>query len=383
MKKTPITVLCGYLGSGKTTLLNQVLNNQDQFKVAVIVNDMSEINVDAKLINHEKSVLRTDEELIQLSNGCICCTLRNDLQQAIGKILNMKKFDYILIESSGVSEPLPIAQTVSMGNMNGKDLSTMCYIDSMVTVVDAYRLLTEFNLGQNLSEVYENQETESIAYLLVEQIEFCDVIILNKTDLVSANELERIKAYLKRIQPRADIIESVYGKVPFNQLLNTKRFDFDSISQSAGWIQELQKPIDEVDTHHGITSFVYRRKRPFHPTRFMNLLDHWPNQVIRSKGITWFASDNQLSFLLSQAGKDISINPYAYWLATAKPSEIQRWLEDDEVKARWDAIHGDREIELVMIGPDLDRTLIEKFFDIALLTDDEMIADWRKFESII
>lgn len=335
-KRVPITVLSGYLGSGKTTILNHVLNNREGLKVGVIVNDLSEVNIDANLIQGGGGLSRTDERLIEMSNGCICCTLREDLMVEVEKLVKEKDLDYILIESTGVGEPVPVAQTFTYTDENNAiDLSLLCRLDCMVTVVDAYRFWHDFSSGESLldrREAVGEDDTREVVDLLLDQIEFCDVIILNKCDMVVESELMQLETILRKLQPNAKLIRSSYGKIDPSQILNTGLFDFETASQSAGWIKELEKPDHTPETEeYGISSFVYRQRHPFHPERLERWLLDWPAEVVRAKGFLWLASRNDLAVSLSQAGPSIQIGSTGYWI-TALPEEEKEQLLNNEPK---------------------------------------------------
>jgi len=372
LKPIPVTVLSGYLGSGKTTVVNYVLNNQDGLKVAVITNDIGEVNIDAALIEKGTSVSQTDESLVALSNGCICCTLRADLIEQVTELARDGRFDYILIEASGICEPLPIAQTLTLMDAESGDdrLPNVCRLDTMATVVDAFRLQTEFMGGGSLLEADEAEE-DDISRLLVEQIEFCDLIILNKVDLVSSEELEKIKSIITKLQPEAKVIETSFGKIDPKEVLNAWRFDFDEACQSPGWLHELEKAQDgsesEEEDEYGISSFVYTRKAPFSYEKVCEFLDEWPVSIVRCKGIAWFADQNDMSFLMEQAGQSITISPYGAWIAAAPEDERRAiFAENPELERDWDPVVGDRLTMLVFIGIDLDRARIERRLDMCL-----------------
>ncbi|MEC0310522.1 GTP-binding protein [Paenibacillus lautus] len=385
--RIPVTVLSGYLGSGKTTVLNHVLHNRDGLKVAVIVNDMSEVNIDADLVRGEGSLSRTDEKLVEMSNGCICCTLREDLVQEVQKLVQENRFDYILIESTGISEPVPVAQTfVYPDEVSGVQLSDLARLDCMVTVVDANRFWKDFSSGQSLldrKEALGDEDTREVVDLLIDQIEMCDVLLLNKCDLVSEDELARVEGILRKLQPSAKIIRTVKGQVAPTEILNTGLFDFEKASQSPGWIQELQKEehVPETD-EYGISSFVYRRRRPFHPERLEEFLSDWPEEVVRAKGIAWLAVREDVAASLSQAGPSIQFGPAGYWVAALTEQEQQELIQSEpDVQRKWDGAWGDRMTELVMIGIGMEQTQIEQKLDECLLNDQEMQLDWSTFHN--
>lgn len=385
--RIPVTVLSGYLGSGKTTVLNHVLHNRDGLKVAVIVNDMSEVNIDADLVRGEGSLSRTDEKLVEMSNGCICCTLREDLVQEVQKLVQENRFDYILIESTGISEPVPVAQTfVYPDEVSGVQLSDLARLDCMVTVVDANRFWKDFSSGQSLldrKEALGEEDTREVVDLLIDQIEMCDVLLLNKCDLVSEEELAKVEGILRKLQPSAKIIRTVKGQVAPAEILNTGLFDFEKASQSPGWIQELQKEehVPETD-EYGISSFVYRRRRPFHPERLADFMSDWPEEVVRAKGIAWLAVREDVAASLSQAGPSIQFGPAGYWVAALTEQEQQELLQSEpDVQRKWDGVWGDRMTELVMIGIQMEQSRIERELDECLLTDQEMQLDWSTFNN--
>ncbi|OMF11406.1 cobalamin biosynthesis protein CobW [Paenibacillus amylolyticus] len=386
-KQVPVTVLSGYLGSGKTTVLNHVLNNRQGLKVAVIVNDMSEVNIDAALVKGEATLSRTEEKLVELSNGCICCTLRDDLMQEIEKLVNEGKYDYILIESTGISEPVPVAQTFTYADEeSGIDLTSLARLDCLVTVVDANRFWHDFGSGQSLldrNQASGDEDTRDVVDLLIDQIETCDVLLLNKCDLVDDTELNKLEGVIRKLQPNAKIIRTENGQVNPSEILNTGRFDFEKVSMSAGWIQELEKESHTPETEeYGIGSFVYRRRKPFHPSRLAEFMSYWPEEVVRAKGLVWLAAEGDVAASLSQAGPSIQFGPAGHWVAALPEADKEEILRNEpDVLEKWDAQWGDRQTELVMIGIEMERASIEDELDQCLLSDEEMLADWGHFDN--
>lgn len=372
-KIVPITLLTGYLGAGKTTLINHVLNNQEGFKVAVIVNDIGEVNIDADLIGKGGIVKEKDSSLVPLSNGCICCTLKVDLMQQIVDLIKTGKFDYILIEASGVCEPLPIAQTITVLSEQTADygLPKICRLDNVVTVVDALRLRDEFDCGDNL--VKEEIDEEDIENLLIQQIEFCNKIILNKVDDLSEEELNKVKAIIKKLQPKAEIIETNYGKVDVNKILNTNSFDFEEASMSAGWIEELNRDDNEEDEiegeteEYGIGTFAYYRRAPFDKEKFDKFATNLPSNIIRCKGVLWFEDEPESSYVFEQSGKQVQAFCAGEWVASFSEEDQKKIIaQNPDILRDWDPKYGDRVIKLVFIGQNMDKEKIIADLDACL-----------------
>ncbi|MBO7432872.1 MAG: GTP-binding protein [Salinivirgaceae bacterium] len=368
-KTVPVTLLTGYLGSGKTTLVNKILANNQGFKIAVIVNDIGEINVDASLIQAGGFVNKKDDSLVALSNGCICCTLKTDLIDQITGIIETGRFDYILIEASGICEPLPIAQTITAisGYARQYNQPEPCRLDCIATVVDALRMAREFANGNSLTR--DNIDDDDIENLLIQQIEFCNIIILNKIDEITEDEKKQVKAVIKKLQPYAEIVETNYAELDLSKIMDSHKFDFEKASISAGWVAELEKEEEEEPEgeteEYGIGTYVYYRRKAFNYTKFETYVnDRWPNNIIRSKGICYFSDDADMSYMFDQAGMQKKLVKAGQWICTAPIEEQRKYLaESEELRKDWDDEYGDRMIKIVFIGQNLDREQIKADMD--------------------
>ena len=402
-KETPVLLLTGYLGSGKTTLLNRILSNKRGIKFAVIVNDIGEVNIDADLIQQGGIVNQQDDSLVALQNGCICCTLKMDLVQQLQDIIAMQRFDYIVIEASGICEPGPIAQTICSIPSMAPEVTEQGYprLDCIVTVVDALRMRDEFGSGLDLMR--QNIDEEDIENLVIQQIEFCNIVLLNKVDEISAEELGRVRGIVRELQPKAEIIECNYGDVDLDKIINTGMFDFDDVATSATWIQEIEKHHDEDDDeddddhdehdhdehehhhehghehhhhhhhHHdegeaeeyGIGTFVYYQRRPFNLGLFDEFVARkWPKGIIRAKGICYFNDEQDMCYVFEQAGKQVSIRQAGQWYATMPKEELEEFMQrNPSLRQDWDEKYGDRMQKLVFIGQHLDKDLITRELD--------------------
>jgi G3E family GTPase len=391
MEKLPVTVLSGFLGAGKTTVLTHILNNRQDKKVAVIVNDMSEINIDSSMVQNEVQLSHKEEKLVEMSNGCICCTLREDLLLEVNKLAKEGRFDYLVIESTGISEPLPVAETFTFADEDGVSLSDVSKLDTMVTVVDAANFLKDYDEAKSLKDTGESLESlgeedeRSVADLLVDQIEFADVLLISKTDLVEKSELDKLIAIIKTLNTSAKIIPISNGEVDIEKILNTGLFDFDKAEQAPGWLKEMRGEHIPETEEYGISSFSYKARKPFYPQKFFDFLHNknLSGKLIRSKGYFWLATRPQFAGHWSQAG-GIARYGFAgmFWKAVPK----ENWPEDqdslDSIKESWEEPFGDMRQELVFIGQGLDKKQVTEALNACLLTDDDLLQGknhWSTF----
>lgn len=387
--RLPVTVISGFLGAGKTTVLNQILHNRENRRVAVIVNDMSEVNIDAATVKNEITLNRSEEKLVEMSNGCICCTLREDLLIEVRKLAQEGRFDYLVIESTGISEPLPVAETFTFADENGQSLSDIAELDTMVTVVDAANFLRDYDEAQYLQDTGESlgeEDERTVADLLVDQIEFSDVILISKIDLVTPEDLERTKAVIATLNRDAAIHTISNGQIDLSEVLGTAKFNFEKAQQAPGWLKEMRGEHIPETEEYGISSFVYRMRKPFHPLKFYDFLHNknLAGKLIRSKGYFWLASRPEFAGQWNQAG-GIARYSFAgmFWKAVPKSD----WPEDEEylesIQKVWEEPFGDMRQELVFIGQGLDKAQVYQALDQCLLTEEELLAGkehWRTLE---
>jgi G3E family GTPase len=387
MHKLPATVLSGFLGAGKTTVLNHILNNRHGLRVAVIVNDMSEVNIDSRLVAEDARLSRVDERLVEMSNGCICCTLREDLLVEIARLAKEARFDYLLIESTGISEPLPVAETFDFDMGDGSSLRDVARLDTMVTVIDGERFLEDVDSTDELHQreaSLDASDERNVADLLLDQVEFANVLVINKTDRIDTDQTARLEAVLRSMNPDAVILRAVRGNVPLAAVLDTGLFSFEKAAQAKGWMQELRGTHIPESEEYGISSFVYRSRVPFHPARLYQVLETGWQGVLRAKGFVWLATEMDFIGHFSQAGNCVSLEPLRPWYAALAPEE---WPADDAsvqaIRALWEEPWGDRLQELVFIGMEMPRDEIIARLDTALLTAEELSAGpeaWARFD---
>ncbi len=388
-EKIPVTLLSGNLGAGKTTVLNHILNTENERDIAVILNDMGEINIDAEKVAETSNISEEEKEMIELSNGCICCELRGDLLDAIGTLAKEKNFDQLIIESTGVAEPLPVAQTLTLGfgetsidptefhKETGFEPQEVYQLDTTVTVIDAHRFKQTFQS----EDVLEDGDTDKpIAELLIDQIEFYDVLLLNKCDLVTPDEIKEIEAAIRKLQPKAEIIRTVDGEVEPERVLKTGKFNLQEAANSAGWIKELREPHKNHEEEHGISSFNFNSKKPFHPERFGDWLNENDHNILRAKGEFWLTGRDKLALELSQAGESIRVSVSGHWIASLPEKQQEEYFEKyPDLKEDWHKKHGDKATQLVFIGTELDEEKVVEELEKCVLTEKEMEKD-LKFE---
>ncbi len=380
--RIPVTVLSGPLGAGKTTTLNHVLTADHGLEVAVVVNDMGEVNVDAEHVA-QQSALGGDQEIIEMSNGCICCRLRGDMLEEVGALATRREFEYLLVESSGISEPIPVAQTFAMGFEDADFDPTDTYeLDTMVTVVNAHAIWESFDNGSALTgQELTDQSGRVPEEVLLDQIEFCDVLVLNKCDLVPADDLAEIEAVLETLQPRAKLRRTEFGELDPGEILGTGRFDFQEASQGAGWKHELKHDHDhDPKAEHGVTSFTFEVDRPFHPQRIAELLADMPDEVVRAKGFFWSAGREDVAMGVDKAGTSVRAGPSGEWIATLPEVEREQYFAARPgLKQDWDEEWGDRMTRLVFIAREFDAESLRERLEECVLTDDEMSEDWESY----
>jgi G3E family GTPase len=380
----PVTVLSGFLGAGKTTLLNHVLSNREGMRVAVIVNDMSEVNIDAALVDGQAGLSRTEERLVEFSNGCICCTLRDDLMQEVSRLAAEGRFDHLLIESTGISEPMPVAATFAVRAEDGSSLSDVARLESMVTVIDAVNLLDDLHSSEDLRDRGESlgeDDARCVADLLVDQIEFADTLILNKISSITEAQRNKVLGVIRGLNPGARLLMADHGRVELQEIMNTGRFDMEAAERNPRWARELAGMHTPETEEYGIRSFVFRERRPFHPERFHEFLHaHWDN-VIRAKGWFWIASRADYVGQMSQAGSLREHGAVGFWWASPKADKAEPAIME-RLREVWDSTYGDRRQEMVFIGIDIDEAAIRARLEHCLLTDDEIELGHHRWHTL-